>query len=178
MDDDEFEHVEKKRSREFTCFWDIHVQSAAVGIFLLKSTIAISCIVRNIKVEEHAAATSLIIYTLSMFLALIGHIFKKPQLFFPFIVLDVLFKIIFGVFAFGLLLIGPRMIQHLDLFKQYYQLLPFWLCLFMVVLFFLDLYALNIVCRSQRYIIKKIERKLHKTDAINPSTDSTHESAN
>lgn len=26
MDDDDFENVEKKRPREYTCFWDIHVQ--------------------------------------------------------------------------------------------------------------------------------------------------------
>lgn len=72
-------------------------------------------------------------------------------------------------------MVGEGMVAHLDLFARGYDNFPFWFCMFMVVLFFVDVYALNIVCRSQRYMIRKLERNIHKTDAINTDS-STHES--
>ncbi|KAI6229698.1 hypothetical protein M3Y99_01144900 [Aphelenchoides fujianensis] len=166
MDEDtyihEFDAVEHKPKQKDSdrCLLDIHVNSATVGILLLKSAITIATCPSGL----------LIIYLLAILFALFGFQCSRPGLFFPFVVADIVFNVIFGLFCFGLLLFGPKLVEKTELFHQGYEAIPVWFCAFMVVLFGFNLYALHIVLRCRRYLKHKSQRHGARMDTVNAST--------
>ncbi|KAI6173167.1 hypothetical protein M3Y98_01053200 [Aphelenchoides besseyi] len=176
MDEDEFatafdsvEHKPKQKDRN-RCLCDIHVNSAAVSIFFTKITISIAFIIRNLHVKEYTAAGFLIVYVLTILLALIGYQCTQPALFFLFIIADIIVNVLFGLFVAGLLLIGRKLLEATKLMSSAYSLIPFWFCMLSTILFFINVYALHIVLRCRHHLKHKLQKRHLPRTIDHPST--------